>query len=122
MRPRARQAARQCEHHGGTLGGPSPTSCSFSDPEGHKRWSLTTFFTVPDAALRAGDFSNARNTNGSLQNIYNPFTGRTASGDSVHRQQDSVGLINQTALKVMQLFDAERRNRGGGPDEQLPAR
>ena len=30
---------------------------------------------MPNAALRAGDFSNARNANGSLQIIYDPLTG-----------------------------------------------
>ena len=48
----------------------------FGSFEGYKRTQSTfTFFSVPDAALRAGDFSKAFNTNGSLQQIYNPFTG-----------------------------------------------
>ena len=64
--------------YGGTFGGPIAKNkvFFFGSFEGYKReQSLTTFFSVPDAALRAGDFSNARNTNGSLQTIYNPFTG-----------------------------------------------
>ncbi len=44
---------------------PSNKLFFFGSFEGYKRTqSLTTFFSVPDAALRAGDFSNARNTNG----------------------------------------------------------
>jgi hypothetical protein len=65
-----------------------------------------TFFSVPDAALRAGDFSNARNTNGSLQTIYNPFTGG-ANGvgrEQFPNNQIPGSMINATALKVMQLF------------------
>ena len=80
----------------------------FGSFEGYKRTeSLTTFFSVPDAALRAGDFSNARNTNGSIQNIYNPFTdmARTAS-DATQFTDNQIpsSLINPIALKVMQLF------------------
>ena len=37
-------------------------------------------FNVPDAALRNGDFSNALNTNGTQQRIYDPFSGDLATG------------------------------------------
>ena len=61
---------------------------------------------MPDAALRAGDFSNARNTNGSVQAIYNPFTG---SANGVGRTQFAdnkipSNLINPISLKIMNLF------------------
>src|SRR5262249_32433487 len=61
--------------YGGTVGGPISRNrvFFFGSFEGYRRsQSLFTTFNVPDAALRAGDFSNARNTNGSLQSIYNP--------------------------------------------------
>ena len=37
------------------------------------------FFSVPDERLRAGDFSQALNTNGSLQLIYDPGVTRHRS-------------------------------------------
>ena len=55
----------------------------FGSFEGYKRTnSLITFFDVPTAAMRNGDFSAATNNAGTQQIIYNPFTGRrrTASG------------------------------------------
>ena len=35
---------------------------------------LFTFYSVPDQALRRGDFSNAMNANGTLQGIYDPMS------------------------------------------------
>ena len=95
--------------YGGTIGGPIAKNklFFFGSFEGYKReQSLTTFFNVPDAALRAGDFSNARNTNGSVQTIYNPFTG---GANGVGRQQFAnnqipSNMINPIALKIMNLF------------------
>jgi hypothetical protein len=94
---------------GGTLGGPIRQNrlFFFSSYEGYKReHSLFTFFNVPDARLRAGDFSQALNTNGSLQNIYNPFTG---GANGVGRQQFAnnqipANMIDPIALKIMQLY------------------
>src|SRR6185295_4704374 len=65
-------------NYGATLGGPIKKNkvFFFGSFEGYKRTqSIFTFFNVPDPALRAGDFSKAFNTNGSLQTIYNPLTG-----------------------------------------------
>ena len=61
---------------------------------------------MPDAALRAGDFSNARNTNGSLQTIYNPFTGGSngVGREQFANNQIPSGMINPIAQKIMQLF------------------
>ena len=69
----------------------------FGSFEGYKRTqSLFTFFSVPDAALRAGDFSKAFNTNGSLQTIYNPFTGDAdGTGRAAVREQPDSGEHDQ---------------------------
>ncbi|MGB2713192.1 MAG: TonB-dependent receptor [Vicinamibacterales bacterium] len=68
---------------GGTLGGPIRRNqvFFFGSYEGYlSRLSQFAFFTVPDAALRNGDFSNALNTNGTLQRIYDPSSGNVATG------------------------------------------
>jgi hypothetical protein len=99
----------KANNYGATLGGPIKHNklFFFGSFEGYKRrQSLFTFFTVPDAALRAGDFSKAFNTNGSLQVIYNPFTG---NADGTGRQpfannQIPAGMMNPIALKVLNLF------------------
>ena len=68
---------------GGTLGGPIRQNqlFFFGSYEGYiSRLSQFAFFNVPSAALRNGDFSNALNTNGTLQRIYDPFSGDMATG------------------------------------------
>ena len=68
---------------GGTLGGPIRRNQMFffGSYEGYRsRLEQFAFFNVPDAALRSGDFSNALNANGTLQRIYDPFTGDRATG------------------------------------------
>jgi hypothetical protein len=63
---------------GGTVGGPIKRDklFYFGSYEGYRsEQSLFTFFSVPDAALRSGDFSRALNANGSQQVIYDPATG-----------------------------------------------
>ena len=55
---------------GGTLGGPIVRNqlFFFGSYEGYfSESNRYTFYSVPDAALRNGDFSNALNTNGTLQ-------------------------------------------------------
>jgi hypothetical protein len=62
---------------GGTFGGPIRRNqvFFFGAYEGYlSRLEQFTFFSVPDAALRAGDFRNALNTNGTLQLIYDPMS------------------------------------------------
>lgn len=96
-------------NYGGTFGGPIKRNRMFffGSFEGYKRTqSLHTFFAVPSEALRRGDFSGATNANGSLQRIYNPFTGNpNGSGrEQFANNQIPASMLNQTALKVMQLF------------------
>src|SRR2546428_12796214 len=64
-------------NYGATVGGPIQRNRTFffGSFEGYnRRQSLFTFFNVPDAALRSGDFSHAVNNNGSIQTLFNPFT------------------------------------------------
>src|SRR3954454_7155384 len=95
--------------YGGTLGGPISKNkvFFFSSFEGFRRnQSLFTFFNVPDARLRAGDFSQALNTNGSLQQIYDPTSG-TANGVGRTQFDNNViptNRIDPIALKIQQLF------------------
>jgi hypothetical protein len=96
-------------NYGGTLGGPIKKDkvFFFGSFEGYKRsQSLFTFFTVPDAALRSGDFSKAFNTNGTLQQIYNPATGAAnGSGrDQFANNQIPSNMINPISLKILNLF------------------
>jgi outer membrane receptor protein involved in Fe transport len=95
--------------YGGTVGGPIKKNklFFFGSFEGYKRRSsLFTYFTVPDDALRSGDFSKAFNTNGSVQQIFNPFTGNP---DGTGRQafpnnQIPANMLNPIAMKILQLF------------------
>jgi hypothetical protein len=95
--------------YGATLGGPISRNhvFFFGSFEGFRRTqSLFTFFNVPDAKLRAGDFSGAVNTNGSIQQIYDPTSG-TPNGvgrTQFAGNQIPQGMISPIALKVQQLF------------------
>jgi hypothetical protein len=95
--------------YGGTFGGPFKRNrlFFFGSVEAYKReQSLFTFFSVPDARLRSGDFSQALNTNGTLQQIYNPFTGAAnGSGrEAFANNRIPSNMIDPIALKIMQLF------------------
>ena len=95
--------------YGGTLGGPVSKNkvFFFTSFEGFRRsQSLFTFFNVPDARMRAGDFSQATNSGGTLQQIYDPLTGN-ANGTGRTAFENNVipaGRIDPIALKVLQLF------------------
>ena len=101
--------------YGATLGGPIRKNkvFFFGSFEGFRRTqSLFTLFTVPNAALRAGDFSGAVNTNGTIQQIYDPDSG-TSNG--VGRTQFTNTQIPATrldpiALKVLALFPLPNRD------------
>ena len=104
--------------YGGTVGGPIKKNkvFFFGSLEGFRRdQSLFTFFTVPDARLRAGDFSQARNSDGSLQLIYDPSTtvGNGFNRSPFPNNQIPSNMINPIAVKVMNLFPAPN-NPGTG--------
>ena len=77
-RPKPEKLPVERNIFGGTVGGPIRRDklFYFGSYEGYRsEQSLFTFFSVPDAALRAGDFSRALNANGTTQVIYDPATG-----------------------------------------------
>jgi hypothetical protein len=99
----------KANQYGATLGGPLRRDrlFFFGSFEGYnRRQNLFTFFSVPDAALRAGDFSKAFNTNGTVQTIYNPFTGN-ANGtgrDAFANNKIPSNLIDPIAQRILNLY------------------
>jgi hypothetical protein len=100
---------------GVTLGGPIAKDklFFFGGWEGQfQRTPAQFFYDVPPPSLRAGDFSQAFNGDGTLQVIYNPFTGNP---DGTGRQpfpgnQIPAGLISPIAMRIQSLY----------PDINLP--
>jgi hypothetical protein len=94
---------------GGTLGGPIVRNklFFFGSYEGFfERSSDIAFYDVPTTALRNGDFSNARNSDGSVQVIYDPMTGNE---DGTGRQPFRNNVIpadrmNPVARDVLELY------------------
>jgi carboxypeptidase family protein/TonB-dependent receptor-like protein len=95
---------------GGTLGGPILRNklFFFSSYEGYfsdlKRYA---FYSVPTAAMRNGDFSGALNTNGTLQNIFDPMTGDLATGNGRQQFQNNVipaGRVNAISRTLVQMY------------------
>jgi hypothetical protein len=67
----------------GSLGGPivkDKTFFWFTTDDYTQRSTRNNVLTLPTAAQRAGDFSQARNTAGQLVAIYDPLTTRTVNG------------------------------------------
>jgi hypothetical protein len=94
---------------GGTLGGPIRRDrlFFFGSYEGYKQErSLFTFFNVPDAALRAGDFSNARNANNTVQIIYDPATGNPDGSGRLPFPNNTIpaSRINPIARQLLALY------------------
>src|SRR5262249_47929183 len=107
--PAPDQLPVKANNYGATVGGPIRRDhlFFFGSFEGYnRRQSLFTFFSVPDAALRAGDFSHALNTNGSVQTIYNPFTGNADGTGRLpfNNNQIPSTLIDPIALKILNLY------------------
>jgi hypothetical protein len=107
---------------GGTLGGPIMRNrlFFFSSYEGYfSDTSQYTFYSVPSAALRGGDFSGALNANGTLQNIYDPMSGDLATGTG--RQQfpgnaipaNRINPIARTLVQMYPLPNVEGTGAGG---------
>jgi hypothetical protein len=98
-------------HHidGGTLGGPIVRNklFYFAAFEGQYRDTAgETIYDVPTEKMRRGDFSEAFNTNGSLQVIYDPSTGDL---DGRGRQAFSGNIIppdriNSIARRINQFY------------------
>jgi outer membrane receptor protein involved in Fe transport len=95
---------------GGTLGGPIRHNqlFFFGSYEGYRaKQDLFAFFTVPNAALRNGDFSNALNTNLTVQRIYDPFTGDMATGTGRVQFENNIipaGRINAMTKQLQALY------------------
>jgi len=96
---------------GGTLGGPIRRNqlFFFGSYEGYlSRLEQYAFFSVPDAALRNGDFRNAFNTNNTLQLIYDPASA-TLTSATAGRQQFTNNIIpasriHPTAQKILAMY------------------
>jgi len=107
---------------GGTLGGPIRRNqlFFFGSYEGYTgRQDQFSFFNVPNTALRNGDFSNALNANGTLQRIYDPFTGDMATGtgrsqfDSNAIPANRIHPIARQLLNLYPLPNVEGTGAGG---------
>lgn len=122
MRARTFFAKRQgtpkspSDHHidGFTLGGPILKNrlFYFGAFEGqYRNTEGENIYTVPTEAMRRGDFSEARNTNGSLQLIYDPLTGntdgraRTAFADNII----PADRISAIAQRINQFYPLPNR-------------
>jgi Carboxypeptidase regulatory-like domain/TonB dependent receptor len=96
---------------GATLGGPiiRDKLFFFGSWEGqYQRTPQQFFFSVPPDALRAGDFSQAFNPDGSLQVIYDPTTGNPdgTGRTPFPNNQIPANRLSDIALNVQELYPA----------------
>ena len=95
---------------GGTLGGPIRRDklFFFGSYDGFRRSnSEFRFFSVPDAAMRAGDLSRATNNQGTQQTIYNPFSTTQTDGRGrtpFENNRIPANMIDPIALKILNLY------------------
>ena len=114
---------------GGTLGGPLRRNqlFYFGSYEGYfSELERFAFYSVPDAALRRGDFSNALNANGTLQQIYDPASANLSAATAGRTQFPGnvipSGRIHPIAREILDTYYPQPNIQGSGagqPDEQL---
>ena len=116
---------------GGTLGGPIRRDqlFFFGSYQGYLgRQELFTFFNVPSAAIRNGDFSSALNANGTLQRIYDPLSGDLATGTGRVQFENNIipaGRINAISKRLSDLYplpNVEGTGAGGFTSNYRTAR
>ncbi|MGH9373236.1 MAG: carboxypeptidase regulatory-like domain-containing protein [Vicinamibacterales bacterium] len=108
---------------GGTLGGPIRRNqvFFFGSYEGYlSRLEQYAFFSVPDAALRNGDFRNAFNADETLQRIYDPSSAALTAAAAGRVQfpgnmipADRVHPIARTLLAMYPLPNVDGTGAGG---------
>jgi hypothetical protein len=95
---------------GVTLGGPIMKNKLFFFGAWEGQYQKTPqqfFYSVPTDALRLGDFSNARNPDGSLQIIYDPYSGDPATGIGrvpLPGNKIPAAYMSQIAQQIQQLY------------------